>query len=496
MSDGPPELFQPPFPQTPDLADGAFPAQPVSELFCWGIILAIVAMLFALNWFEQNQPVEHDPERRADSYGEVRGVEFQTRVGISVRNLGADGGADPAAAWNPEIDGNTGPLWQRYATTVQIAELEGPAAAVRNLRAVDAAVAEAGFQPDAKQKMVRHALGKVLEARAESDGRIPQGGFAAEDVETLTSSLGWLGQVVTTPATPGSPRPGIDDRANRLLMVFMVAALVFVGLLAGSIAAFAVATWLFSRGRLPSAMIDQSGSGSLYIETFAVWMVLFLVLPATIVGILGEGSEMIAGPLGMFGSLLSLTWPVIRGRPWATVRRDIGLEFGNPFREILCGLFGYLCTLVLLGLSLVILVPLMILTAGAGSGGLESQAPLHPIQDRLMSGDPQAILMVFVLACVIAPVLEETLFRGVLYRYLRDRTGSFRRWKSVLVSLLANALIFALIHPQNLLGLLPLSVLATGMTLVRQWRSSLLASMTLHAVNNSLATTAMLVTLV
>jgi len=50
--------------------------------------------------------------------------------------------------------------------------------------------------------------------------------------------------------------------------------------------------------------------------------------------------------------------------------------------------------------------------------------------------------MLYALACVIAPVLEETMFRGALFHHLRRRWG----W---LISAGVVAIIFASIHVQG-----------------------------------------------
>ena len=77
---------------------------------------------------------------------------------------------------------------------------------------------------------------------------------------------------------------------------------------------------------------------------------------------------------------------------------------------------------------------------------------------------------------VWAPVIEETLFRGLLYRHLRDHM----RWPSAVV---LNAAIFAVFHS-------PASrwpfVFAGGIVyaLLREWRRSLLAPIAAHALGN------------
>jgi len=80
------------------------------------------------------------------------------------------------------------------------------------------------------------------------------------------------------------------------------------------------------------------------------------------------------------------------------------------------------------------------------------------------------------------------MFRGVLYRHLRDLTLTWKTWLSVVFSAVLNGLIFAAIHPQGMVAIPVLATLAIGFTFARQWRDSLLAPMTMHAIHNFLIT--------
>jgi membrane protease YdiL (CAAX protease family) len=96
-------------------------------------------------------------------------------------------------------------------------------------------------------------------------------------------------------------------------------------------------------------------------------------------------------------------------------------------------------------------------------------------------------LMVIV-ACVAAPIVEETMFRGVLYRHLRDWIPGNGRAASVFFACLVNSFVFAAIHPQGLIGIPMLGLLAVGFSLVREWRDSLLGPILMHALNNGIIT--------
>ena len=103
--------------------------------------------------------------------------------------------------------------------------------------------------------------------------------------------------------------------------------------------------------------------------------------------------------------------------------------------------------------------------------------------------------MVLLLAAVAAPIVEETMFRGVLYRHLRDATRSLGLLLSILVSATVNAFVFAVIHPQGWVAIPALMSLAYAFTLMREWRGSVIPSMIMHAVSNGLVMTLLILAL-
>jgi membrane protease YdiL (CAAX protease family) len=90
----------------------------------------------------------------------------------------------------------------------------------------------------------------------------------------------------------------------------------------------------------------------------------------------------------------------------------------------------------------------------------------------------QQRIMIIVLAVIVAPVAEEFLFRFFLY-------GVFKRYLGVAAGLFLNAILFAAVH-NHLPSFAPLFVLAACLTLAYEWSGSLLVSMTMHSLFNSL----------
>ena len=117
----------------------------------------------------------------------------------------------------------------------------------------------------------------------------------------------------------------------------------------------------------------------------------------------------------------------------------------------------------------------------------ELMRDLTPIANEAFGGDAlQVIFTIFFIASVLAPLTEEIMFRGVLYRTLRDGSRRSSRVVSILFAALISSLIFAAIHPQGIVGIPVLTILAFGFCLVRQWRGSLIACITMHAIHNGL----------
>jgi uncharacterized protein len=99
---------------------------------------------------------------------------------------------------------------------------------------------------------------------------------------------------------------------------------------------------------------------------------------------------------------------------------------------------------------------------------------------ELFSGSPvlEQRIFIILLAVAVAPLAEEFIFRFFLY-------GVLRRYAGRTVALVISALLFAGVHA-HLPSFAPLFVLGACFTLAYEWSGSLLVSMTMHAIFNSL----------
>jgi len=125
---------------------------------------------------------------------------------------------------------------------------------------------------------------------------------------------------------------------------------------------------------------------------------------------------------------------------------------------------------------------------GAGPPGLTpDEVPNHPIVGWVLSAGWWVRLQLLIVASVVAPIVEETMFRGVLHRHLRDATAELGYIASALASATVASFVFAAVHPQGLLAVPALMALAFAFTLVREWRGTLVPGMVAHGLNNGLA---------
>jgi membrane protease YdiL (CAAX protease family) len=99
--------------------------------------------------------------------------------------------------------------------------------------------------------------------------------------------------------------------------------------------------------------------------------------------------------------------------------------------------------------------------------------------EEVLSADAGLSALDFILIAiplvVAAPIVEELVFRGVLYRYLRGGLG-------VLLAVLLSALVFAVLH----VVIPPLFLMGIVLAALAQRTNSLLPGIVLHATNNGL----------
>ena len=307
--------------------------------------------------------------------------------------------------------------------------------------------------------------------------------------ETLRARLGWFADLLGVPGAPEKPPLASEIRTEAAANLFLVGIGLLTGLLAilSGAALLLIALILNGAGRLRfSFEADHPGSG-VYLESFAIF------LGSMALGNLsGWFLHWMAQPIiAIAGVVVALLWPTWRGIGWKRSCLALGLHRGRGWlREIGAGIVGYfmLLPMAIIGVTGSLLLGAIVKRVsawgegggGAGAaeeaGGLVAEPVTHPAVGWMLGGW-EARLLVFGLAVILAPLLEEIFFRGAFFRHLRTRLG-------LIGAGLFSGFIFAALHPQGWMAIPALTAMGFSFAAIREWRDSLIAPMTAHAINN------------
>ena len=150
---------------------------------------------------------------------------------------------------------------------------------------------------------------------------------------------------------------------------------------------------------------------------------------------------------------------------------SLGINFKDFFKKIGLGITTYIAIIPILILLIVFLSIL--------AQWLNYQPPSHPLVDILLS-EKKAVFLIFLflLGGIIGPIIEEIFFRGFIYPAIKKKTGVF-------FSIVITATFFAILH-QNPFAFLPIFFLGTVLAYLYEKSSSLIPSITIHILHNSL----------
>ncbi len=468
------------------------PSAPMRQgrpLLAWLVILAAVA--FILWRYETVSPQEHE---RYD----LVNMRLQGRflVGMADRFMVGNKSGRQSLYQEAQNTLNRGTYAQRLRFVVLAGELKGPDEAREQLRLIDTKYRRRNGEPPAEEAETARILDRLYDVRT---GNPKDVAFLPEDEQqTLRQQLDWFGDLALAP--PG----GKDEAARAAVLVpairtmwAVLGAGIFMFVLGFAGLAFLVTLIVLSfLDRLRSGLAPTSAHHGIYAETFAVYMLLFLGLSVgtrhAINWLSLEQGRLTLSGLAALGSLSALVWPVLRGIPWQQVRRDIGWHFDRlPGLELILGPGCYAMSLPMLVVGAMLYLTLTKLRDWLGFGPVEfgpSKSPGHPIVFWVSHARWWVWLEVLFVASFVAPIVEETMFRGVLYRHLRAASSRWRPALSFLFSAIVVSFLFAVIHPQGFLAVPMLMALAVAFTLMREWRGTLLPSMIAHGINNAVAT--------
>ncbi len=328
------------------------------------------------------------------------------------------------------------------------------------------------------------AMAKRIELAADGD---EEGKGAVAEVAALKPKLGFFAEALGPDAVTSSAATMVV-----LLAVGGWYLLVFLG----GVIALVVLLVLAMRGTVRPAirLADNARTALVLGETFALWLATYLavnllsalfILPA--LADAGENAQLCVSIGMMLSSLVVLVYPAYRGVGWTELRALVGLHCGKGVpMEVLQGLLCYISAVPILLLGVIVYAILSAIDAAINGQG---KPPSHPVVDLLAHATGWQIVLLLLLASVVAPIVEEIMFRGFLYGHLRGSILPQARVVSMLISAVASSTVFAIVHPQGVLFVPALGGLAVGFCLYREMRGSLIAPMVAHGVNNAVTLT-------
>ena len=235
------------------------------------------------------------------------------------------------------------------------------------------------------------------------------GAVEADRASALIDHYGFFGRLALSYGLPDSnpQRQQVLADGKRVLLVLVGWCILMAILFLAGLALLIVALVLRLSGGMKTNFIPLVGANTAYLEAFAIYLATFTLLPIPL------------AKLGLAQHWMLFTWPTIvlvpitmwwahrRGNSWADVRRAYGWHAGRGWWiKAPLGLLGYIAGLPIVAVGFVITLILVRL-----SGAM----PVHPIVNEV-GGSGWRILGIYLLACVWAPVFEESMFRGACLR--------------------------------------------------------------------------------
>ncbi len=311
----------------------------------------------------------------------------------------------------------------------------------------------------------------------------------------LEATMGWFGELLNSTDEANPTFEAALESSAWTIALAMCALLVL-----GAVAAIGGFVWLvivaakWAGGKISAPLAEPIHTPSTLPWIFAGWFGLTLLLSigvaliATRAGRLDGGLPLVLQLASMLLPLVALLIGRRRGVSWSQVCHDVGLHCGRGFwREFFYGftVWATAIPMVIAGAMIAFVLSLLLSAEFADAE--------HPLPEAIAQGSLSTRLVLLFLAAVAAPVVEEIVFRGVLFRHLRDLSHTWGRGLSFVVAALGSSFVFAAIHPQGILFIPILGALAFAFCLAREMRGSLISCIVAHGFHNGLITTFVMV---
>lgn len=473
------------------------PGTPTSRLLA--IVAAILLAGVAIAWQNighdrQQQLVKAPPVLSAEQAADQPApagmmTDPMARMFLRLRNIMAQGTEKDRKDLVVQIDGTVTNDADRVRAIIFAAEYIDHAEALRRIEQLRGSLPNQEDTPIDAEQTADAANRALIRAELDTLETIYTTGPDALDAparDQLSARYGTLGDFALSTGKSESDRNAvIGGPLGVILLGLFVICLLGFGLLAGFALLVYGMVWYFNPRRVMRGEKPTPG-GSVMLETYALFVGGFAVLSIGSTLIVAHGSEQARNVMvtlhlpAQWLLMLTVLWPLIRGMAPTDWRRAMGLTRGQGvWREIGCGLLAYLASVPLFMAGVLVNFILMTLWNWYQSGGGDGPIapPENPIMDLVGSGDLIVLILVFTLATIWAPITEELIFRGALFRHLRGRL----HWT---VAALFSAVLFAYLHSYGPLMVAPLIALGFMFAFMREWRGSIIAPMTAHFLHN------------
>jgi membrane protease YdiL (CAAX protease family) len=452
------------------------------DLLVAGVSLSLMALLLAMNLGRQGAPSDR-PDPATVHAIELRAVALDASLGLPASVKTAIGLDEEPLATRPGLLDELSRNLDLYSGHL-------------GLRLVWISLAVGWHEDSAARKAIvalsTHPERKDLFQSELDDLTRLSNGLPAENLDTLRdrlTALGasrWLLGLVsarhldnardpTASSTSAELQAIATDVAHRQAIFFLIQVLL---LLVGLI--FAIAMPLFLRGGLArkghvSDLAPTPFRPERTTRVLLAWFVGYQLAGLLIFLTLGQGprASAYAMPLGGLASgVIALALIELWGRTPDTLR-PLRLDFGltRPTRPGPLGVL--LWTIPAIGFCALLTWLFELLNRDLLGIAPETQSSLKLL---LSTGDPLTLGLIGLGAVIIAPLVEELLFRAYLFRNLRDRLGSG-------LAVVISGFIFAAVHAHPSL-LLPLTGLGIALALLYEWTGSIWVPIIAHAAWN------------
>ena len=205
-----------------------------------------------------------------------------------------------------------------------------------------------------------------------------------------------------------------------------------------------------------------------------VWgMVALLALQLTLRVTPGWGQDdpsapwvIISATLAFYGLIVGIVWLIARRRGAAP--HDLGLARFKVVRSL---------AMVLVLLAILLITREHYISIARMLGFTPPSVDQQLI--RLFGEGPWGLVLATAVTVVVAPVVEETFFRGLVYAVLRERMRAS-------YAICLSSLIFAIYH-FSLWLVVPILLLGIALAWLTEWQRSIWPAVICHALNNLLA---------